>query len=169
MCARELPRRRCDKELLKMTGDRLFVPRPDAGRPLTPWRVPSSACVCGLVWRHLDAHPCERPAVGEIARAIGMTERQLRRRWHAKRVEPLRSLVTYACVTYAWCLIARGTKTEAAIRLAGFRNRWNFNRQSRAFGLRSASGCADGAPLQISADSIQRATDEFLRLRRRAV
>jgi len=41
--------------------------------------------------------------------------------------------LTYSCITYAQLLIRQGIKISAAMRIAGFRQRTNFNRQYREF------------------------------------
>jgi AraC-like DNA-binding protein len=133
-----------------------------AARTKVPQQWLTGPLLCGLVWRHLERHPCRRPCVRDLARALGTTERRLRRACQATGGSSLRLHLTYGCVTYAAQLIASGTKSEAAIRLAGYRSRWNFNRQCRQFGVGSARSCRSGRPeLQFSAELVERALCAF--------
>jgi len=105
--------------------------------------------IVALVWRLLEAHPGCRPSVADIARATSMSVRYLRRALRRSGHEPLRNVITYGCLTWGWLLIAQGTKPTAASRLAGFRNHWNFNRQSRRWAGRSSKDIAQGLPDQL--------------------
>jgi AraC-like DNA-binding protein len=86
-----------------------------------------------LIWNALDQHPGRRPTMAEIARAVGMSELELRRvqqRHHAARV---RDFITYGCLTYAARFIAQGEKVEWAMTRSGFHNRTNFCHEFRQF------------------------------------
>jgi AraC-like DNA-binding protein len=72
-----------------------------------------------------------RLTVKEIAREFGLTEVTMRRRWRLPGMPPLRDVIILVRLGYAARLIVDGTKIEAAMRLAGFRNWTNFNRQFR--------------------------------------
>jgi AraC-like DNA-binding protein len=132
-------------------------------------RLPLNGPVlCGLVWRYLGEHPCQRPRVGDLAQAFGLTERGLRRIHHRAGGPTLRAQLAYACLSYAACLISTGTKSEAAIRLAGFRSRWNFNRQCRQFGLGSAARCRLEQPgFQFGPEAVEDALRAYDRARQR--
>jgi methylphosphotriester-DNA--protein-cysteine methyltransferase len=94
-----------------------------------------------IVWELLDEHPGRRPTMQEVAAIRGFTSLQLRRT--TERIQRVlgpigycatfRDELTYSCLTYARLLIAKGTKIEAAMRLAGFHQKTNFNRQCREF------------------------------------
>jgi AraC-like DNA-binding protein len=94
-----------------------------------------------IVWELLEEHPGNRPTMREIAAVRGCTVLQLRRQHdQVRRVlgargycPSFRDALTYSCVTYAQLLIRRGTKIQAAMRLAGFQQKTNFNRQFRRF------------------------------------
>ena len=94
-----------------------------------------------IVWECLEEHPCTRPTMSEVATIRGVTALQIRRtnqrihRVFGERVHEasFRDALTYSCVTYARRLITQGTKVEAAMRLAGFHQKTNFNRQCREF------------------------------------
>jgi methylphosphotriester-DNA--protein-cysteine methyltransferase len=64
---------------------------------------------------------------------LGKTAAKLRRELRRHRCATGRDIITYCCLTYAAHLIGTGTKVDAAMRLAGFHNHTNFNRQFRAF------------------------------------
>jgi AraC-like DNA-binding protein len=119
--------------------------------------LPSTPCVIGLVWRLLQGRRGSdaRPHVADIARVLGRSERQLRRDWKQSRQEPLRNVLTYACLSFAWAQIAHGEKARAVALSAGFRSYWNFNRQSKAYGLCTARDVRKGAPVHISLDLIE--------------
>lgn len=121
--------------------------------------------ICGLVWRSLTARGGQRPTIATLACYLDMSERQLRRIWRLRYVraggEPLRTQVTYGCVTFALLEISTGCKCVAAVRQAGFRSLWNFNRQCRAFGLGSSSHHRSGARLQLSVDAVHDALREY--------
>lgn len=134
--------------------------------PITLRRL-SPAVICGLVWRWLDSHQGHRPAVRDIAAAIGVTERQLRHAWSLKHGhaagEPLRVQITYGCLTFALLEISRGCKCVAAVRAAGFKSLWNFNRQCRAFGFPSSRFHRSGTSLQLSPQAVEKALLDFER------
>lgn len=90
-----------------------------------------------IVWELLEEHPCQRPTMAEVSAVRGCTALNVRRA--TERIQRMlgpigycatfRDALTYSCLTYARLLIKRGTKIEAAMRIAGFHNRINFNRQ----------------------------------------
>jgi AraC-like DNA-binding protein len=94
-----------------------------------------------VVWELLEEHPCRRPTMAEVAAVRGCTALDIRRT--AERIQRIlgpvgggatfRDALTYSCLTYARLLIRRGTKIEAAMRMAGFHNRTNFTRQFSRF------------------------------------
>ena len=94
-----------------------------------------------IVWELLEEHPCRRPTMPEVAAVRGCTALGIRRT--TERIQRIlgpigcgatfRDALTYSCLTYARLLIQRGTKIEAAMRLAGFHNKTNFNRQFSRF------------------------------------
>jgi len=109
-------------------------------------RDPSSPCTVvavdelqAVIAQLLEQYK-RRPRMREVARAIGVTEWRLRRQFHAGRVNGLapcspvrfRSILTCECARYGKHLIELGYKIEAAVKLAGFNNRTNFNRQFKA-------------------------------------
>lgn len=95
---------------------------------------PLLSVIDDVVWRQLEALG-RRPTIHEIADALDLSAAQLRRRVKSMGGITLRSVLTRACLSYAENLICDGTKIEAAMRLAGFRNKTNFNAQfSRRFG-----------------------------------
>src|SRR5262245_1998881 len=85
-----------------------------------------------LVWQCLDTGHC-RPTSADLAAVLGVSERHLRRAQQRHRAARWRELITYGCLLYALREISCGVKVEAAMRLAGFRNRTNFNRQVREY------------------------------------
>jgi methylphosphotriester-DNA--protein-cysteine methyltransferase len=94
-----------------------------------------------IVWELLEERPCQRPTMEEVAAVRGCRARDIRRA--TERIQRIlgpigycatfRDALTYSCLTYARMLIQRGTKIEAAMRLAGFHNKTNFNRQFSRF------------------------------------
>src|SRR5262245_27085989 len=81
-----------------------------------------------VIWHHLVG--CgRRPTMAEIAQSVDVSAAQLRRRLKHAGSITFRTTLTEACRTYAGLLIHNGTKIEAAMRLAGFHNKTNFNRQ----------------------------------------
>lgn len=105
-----------------------------------------------LVWRSLEAHPGARPSVADIAQATSVPVRQLRRACRRAGHEPLRTLITFGCLSWGWMLIAQGVKPTAASRLAGFRNHWNFNRQTQRWAGRSSKDLAKSLPDHLPID-----------------
>ena len=69
----------------------------------------------------------------ELALACKRSSTQLRRDQKANRAARVRDLITYGCLLYAANLISKRTKCEAAMTLAGFRNKTNFNRDFRTY------------------------------------
>ncbi len=94
-----------------------------------------------IVWELLEEHPGHRPTMDELAVVRGCTALDIRRT--TERIQRIlgsigycatfRDALTYSCLTYARLLVQRGTKIEAAMRLAGFHNKTNFNRQFSRF------------------------------------
>jgi len=121
---------------------------------------PDIFVVCGVVWLLLDRN--EVPTVPTIASLCGRSPRQLQRQWRRSGRESLRTVITYARLSYAWRLIAEGTKAQAAIKLAGYQSRWNFNRQSRRFGGRRACEYRTGGQTQLGSVDVRRVALEFL-------
>jgi AraC-like DNA-binding protein len=86
-----------------------------------------------LIWRWLDAHPGMRPRVADMARMAGVSELELRRGLRHDHASTCRAMITYGCMTYAARLIADGMKVEAAMSLAGYRNKTVFCRNCRDY------------------------------------
>jgi AraC-like DNA-binding protein len=84
-------------------------------------------------------HPDTCPLVSDVARAMRMTERTLRRRWRLYRldavadVHTLRQEIIRARVEFAAERIAKGEKIMAARTEAGFKDTSNFNKQFRRY------------------------------------
>jgi methylphosphotriester-DNA--protein-cysteine methyltransferase len=91
-----------------------------------------------FVWKTLRDDRA-RPSVLAVAGHCGLTALTLRRFLRRSGRPSCRELVTHARVTYAAKLLTEGTKVDAVILLAGFRNRTNFGRQFREF-----LGCTPG-------------------------
>ena len=111
--------------------------------------------IIGLVWRHLESSPGERPRVDDLARALGRSGRRLRREWRNRGHESLRALITYGCLTYGSTLIRSGVKCEAAARLAGFRSYGSFSRDTRRYGVRRPSEFRQQSCLQFAVPEIE--------------
>jgi AraC-like DNA-binding protein len=62
---------------------------------------------------------------------MGMGEAALRRLLRGEGALTPKALITQVCVEHAAELIRSGTKIEAALSLAGFHQKTNFNRQFR--------------------------------------
>jgi hypothetical protein len=159
-----MPRRRIGPCYVSIVSDScsvMFVVSVMA--PMSQFRRSLSApLLCGLVWRHLERFPCQRPLVQDLANALGTTERGLRRACRLAGLGAVRRHLAYGCLTFAASLIAAGIKSDAAIRLAGFRSRWNFNRQCRAFGLGSATACRAGeSRIQFDRAAVKRALHAY--------
>ena len=94
-----------------------------------------------IVWELLEEHPGRRPTMAEVAAVRGCTPVQIRHATdHLRRIlgtvaycAPFRDALTYSCLTYAGLLIRKGTKIHAAMRLAGFHQKSNFNHQCKEF------------------------------------
>ena len=86
-----------------------------------------------LIWLGLDSHPGVRPRVADMSRMVGVGELELRRSLRRNHAAPCRAMITYGCLTYAARLIADGMKVEAAMSLAGFRNKTVFCRNCRDY------------------------------------
>jgi methylphosphotriester-DNA--protein-cysteine methyltransferase len=94
-----------------------------------------------ITWELLEEHPDVRPTMAEVAAVRGGSPLQIRRA--NERIQRIvgsmgycakfRDVLTYSCITYAQLLIRQGIKISAAMRIAGFRQRTNFNRQYREF------------------------------------
>ena len=83
-----------------------------------------------VTWRLLEANGGRRPTIGEMAAGVGLTERQFERALRSAGTTP-RKVRAWCCVTFAEYLIGKGTKCDAAMALAGYRNHTNFNRRYR--------------------------------------
>src|SRR5688500_6341705 len=90
------------------------------------------------VWSHLRCS-ATRPTVTALAQMLGLPERTLRRRLRISGRPPARDIITFAAVAYAALMISQGTKVEAAMLMAGFRNKTNFCVQFRTW-----LGCRPG-------------------------
>jgi methylphosphotriester-DNA--protein-cysteine methyltransferase len=98
------------------------------------WRSSLLSQVDQTIGWQLNTHG-RRPTMAEVAGAMELSAAQLRRRFKSAGELTFRSALTQACLTHAGMLIRNGTKIEAAMRLAGFRNKTNFNKQfNRRFG-----------------------------------
>lgn len=82
--------------------------------------------------RLLCHRPASRLTVRELAVALGLSERQLRRAIRVRGQTSARDVIILTRVAYAPARITAGDKICAAMFLAGFRNKSNFNRQFRA-------------------------------------
>lgn len=122
---------------------------------LVPSTLPSTAEVCAYVWFWLEKHPDRRPRQADLARMIGLSPRQLRRRWHQTGRASLRDLITYGCMSYAlWLIHTEGCKAVAAARQAGFVSYWNLNRQCRKYARCTVGHCRDRFPFQLDQDEL---------------
>jgi AraC-like DNA-binding protein len=83
-----------------------------------------------VVWSYLRCNAA-RPTVSIIARGLGCSERHFRRLLRRSGRPPARDMITFSAVSFAASLISQGTKIEAAMLMAGFRNRTNFCAQCR--------------------------------------
>jgi AraC-like DNA-binding protein len=79
----------------------------------------------------LAARPGHRPAVADLADAVGVSAAKLRRLLRIEGGPRPKALITMACLHQAAQLIRRGTKIDAARRMVGFQQKTNFNRQFR--------------------------------------
>lgn len=86
-----------------------------------------------LVWSLIEQNPSRRPRVADLARELHTTSTALRRMQRRNRAAKLQDLITFGCISYAAETICNGGKIFAAMRIAGFRNKTNFNKQFYAF------------------------------------
>ena len=91
--------------------------------------------IVDVVRRHLECVG-RRPTVAEAAATLGVSPVQLRRLLKRTGRATFKAMLTEVCLSHAASLIREGMKIEAAMRLAGFRNKTNFNKQfARRFGM----------------------------------
>lgn len=86
-----------------------------------------------LVLAELEGRPGRRPRPADLAGRVRRTVPQLRRDQRVNHAAPLAEVISYACTLYAVVLIGSGVKCEAAMQLAGFKNKTNFNRNVRDY------------------------------------
>jgi hypothetical protein len=87
-----------------------------------PDPLPTGEQLCAVVWRHLEKYPDSRPLQVDIARALGIAPRRLRRAWQDTGHNKIREMITYGCLSYAqWLIYSEHCKVVAAVQLAGFK------------------------------------------------
>ena len=123
----------------------------------------SPETLCGAVWAHLSVTRGARPTVSDVACAVGLSARRLRQECRARGLEAPRRQIMHGCISFAAALICEGTKMEAAIRLAGLHSRWNFNRQCRRMGYRSAGSRNVAIDPRLDSGDVTRSVAAFRR------
>jgi len=117
--------------------------------------LPTEAQLCAVVWWHLEKHPDSRPLQADIARALDVAPRRLRRVWHDKGHNNIREMITYGCLSYAqWLIYFEHCKVVAAVQLAGFKSLWNANRQCKRYAGCTLGQCRDRFPFQLDLDDL---------------
>ena len=86
-----------------------------------------------LIWKWLETHPGQRPAVADLAVMASMRERELRSRLRRDHAATAQEMITYSCLTYAARRISEGMKVGKAMALSGFQDDDAFRRDFRDY------------------------------------